>query len=329
MATAVLLFGPHGAVLAVYLFFCFVSGALIGATGIGGVLLTPLLLLLDVPVGIGGLAVLSSFPLAGLVSVASNWRVLPRRRTAAILLAAVPGACVATALLPHIPAIAVSCLIAAVAIYSGGKIVYQAWRRRRRRVATPQRQQQLAVTGTTMMPADVPRSDEPEAAVKHHLQSAASYAAAAPLATGSAAAAAVASVAWRTDPLVGVVAGFLSILTATGGPFIALPLLFALHPTSLPPSTAVAMATALCIPISACAALVGALSASATLDVGLAAAISVPLALGIPVGARVGRGIEPERLRLLIAALLLGVGGSALVKIVNARRQEARGEAER
>ena len=180
-----------------------------------------------------------------------------------------------------------------------------------------------------MMPADVPRSDEPEAAVKHHLQSAASYAAAAPLATGSAAAAAVASVAWRTDPLVGVVAGFLSILTATGGPFIALPLLFALHPTSLPPSTAVAMATALCIPISACAALVGALSASATLDVGLAAAISVPLALGIPVGARVGRGIEPERLRLLIAALLLGVGGSALVKIVNARRQEARGEAER
>ena len=134
------------------------------------------------------------------------------------------------------------------------------------------------------------------------------------------AAAAVAPVEWRTDPLVGVVAGFLSILTATGGPFIALPLLLALHPTSLPPSTAVAMTTALCIPVSACAALVAGLGASATLDVGLAAAISGPLALGVPVGARLGRRIEPERLKLLIAALLLGIGASAFAKTVVAAR---------
>ena len=55
-------------------------------------------------------------------------------------------------------------------------------------------------------------------------------------------------------------------------------------------------------------------------DVGLAAAISGPLALGVPVGARLGRRIEPERLKLLIAALLLGIGASAFAKTVVAAR---------
>ena len=325
MVTAVFLFGPFGAPLAAYLFFCFVSGALIGATGIGGVLLVPMLLLLDVPVQICSIAVLSGFAPAGLACVATHWKSLPRLRTAVLVLSSIPGACAGTAVQPFIPSIAISILIAVVAVYSGGKIVYQAWRRRRRST-----QQQQVITNT-MMPANVPRSDELQPQPQHDtpLPASADATTSAPpppppppssALAAAVAAAAVAPVEWRTDPLVGVVAGFLSILTATGGPFIALPLLLALHPTSLPPSTAVAMTTALCIPVSACAALVAGLGASATLDVGLAAAISGPLALGVPVGARLGRRIEPERLKLLIAALLLGIGASAFAKTVVAAR---------
>ena len=40
------------------------------------------------------------------------------------------------------------------------------------------------------------------------------------------------------------------------------------------------------------------------------------VAIGVPAGARLGRRVAPDKLRLIIAMLLLVVGGSALIKIV-------------
>ena len=69
-----------GWVLIAYLFAAFISGICIGATGVGGVALTPLLLAMDVPVGIAGSAVITSLLVTGFVATASNWHRLPQRR---------------------------------------------------------------------------------------------------------------------------------------------------------------------------------------------------------------------------------------------------------
>ena len=107
--------------------------------------------------------------------------------------------------------------------------------------------------------------------------------------------------------------GFLSVLTATGGPFITLPLLHQFWP-STPPVEGVALGLATAIPISSCVAVVASFSSSSTLDAGLAASIAIAVALGAPLGTRLARQAKPEHLKLMIAFFLLVIGASAVVK---------------
>ena len=94
---------PTGWPLVLYLCAVLLSGFAIGAVGIGGVFLVPLLLLLDVPVRVASFAVLSSFLLAGIVAVASNWRQMPRARAVRICVAAAPGAMCGALAIPLLP----------------------------------------------------------------------------------------------------------------------------------------------------------------------------------------------------------------------------------
>ena len=74
-------------------------------------------------------------------------------------------------------------------------------------------------------------------------------------------------------------------------------------------------AQALCIPISICTTAVAALRTE--VDLGLLVCTGATLALGVPLGVRISRRVDPAHLRLAIGLILLGIGTSALYKVLN------------
>ena len=120
---------------------------------------------------------------------------------------------------------------------------------------------------------------------------------------------------WVRDAIIGVLGGFFSVMTATGGSFITIPMLLLADP-SVSPVQAVSLGQAISVPISACTALVAALSPLATLDVALAGAIGSAITLGVPAGVRLAQHTKPAHLRLAIALCLLAGGATALEKTI-------------
>ena len=126
---------------------------------------------------------------------------------------------------------------------------------------------------------------------------------------------------WAHDALIGVLGGFLSVMTATGGAFMTIPMLL-LADRSLPPTHAVSLGQAISLPITTCTALVAALSPLATLDIALAATIGAAVTLGVPAGVRLARRAKPAYLKLGIALCLLAGGATALDKTIHAAHEE-------
>ena len=283
--------------------------------------LTPLLLAMDVPVGIAGSAVITSLLVTGFVATASNWHRLPRRRALALGTAAIPGALIGAFTWPLVPPFAIGCFLSTVAIVSGGHIFIGSVRAMRRHSSSSSQTEPAsdsiawATEDATVATNGTVQSPPPAAAAAVELAAPTppSKARASSRGSSSRGSSSVDGQVRPRDALLGSVCGFFSLLTCTGGPFILLPLLFAIEP-AIEPAIAVAMAQTLCIPIPACAAIVGALSSSATVDVGLASAIGVVVALGVPLGVRLSHQTDPNHLKLLISACLLVSGGLALQK---------------
>merc|ERR1712154_40252 len=80
---------------------------------------------------------------------------------------------------------------------------------------------------------------------------------------------------------IGLCAGFLSVMTASGGPFCVIPLMFLVFGRTVPPGAAVALAftAGVCI----CAALTIVAALTAEVDYGLALVAYVALQAGMPV----------------------------------------------
>jgi uncharacterized membrane protein YfcA len=279
----------------VYLLVAVLSGAFIGATGIGGVLLVPLLLLMDVPIHVANPAVLASLFFAGLVAIPSNWHAIPRRTTATVALATIPGAFCGTVLFPLIPSVVTSTLMATLAVVSGIRAIRGSWKAAR----SMQNHQAERSSATTELASSQP----PPGAITES--------ASARLHPGGNARAQL--VGNKLASGLGIAVGFLSILTSTGGPFVAIPLFFHFQP-DLQPALVVAMAQSLCVPVAVCSTAVAAWTA--TVDLGLGCSIGVAMAVGVPPGVRISHHVRPARLKLAIGILLLGIGVSALVKVV-------------
>ena len=106
-----------------------------------------------------------------------------------------------------------------------------------------------------------------------------------------------------TGIFVGVLSGFLSALTGTGGPAVLLPALLWLR---VPILTALGLAQAVQPPIALLATLGNLLTG--TMDWALSLPLAVGLAAGAWFGARLAHALDPTRLRKLVGAVLLGVG---------------------
>ena len=109
--------------IALYLVGSCGAGVCIGATGIGGVLIVPLLLLVDIPVSVAAPATIASFLITTSIAVASNikLRTIPYANAALLCAGAMPGAVVGLMLLPLLPPLAMSVAVAMIACISGVK----------------------------------------------------------------------------------------------------------------------------------------------------------------------------------------------------------------
>lgn len=102
---------------------------------------------------------------------------------------------------------------------------------------------------------------------------------------------------------VGLVTGFLSVLSGTGGPLILLPLLTWL---SVPLVTAIGLSQAIQLPIASFATIGNALSS--LIDWKLVIFLAVGIAFGSIIGTKVAERLPVAYIKTLVAVLLLGSG---------------------
>ncbi len=108
----------------------------------------------------------------------------------------------------------------------------------------------------------------------------------------------------------GAATGLASAITGTGGPLVLVPALVWLE---VPILSAIASAQAIQLPIAAAAT--GANAIGGTLDVVLGLTLGCGIALGTAVGAKAAHALPTARLRRIVAALLVLVGGGILLRL--------------
>ncbi len=108
---------------------------------------------------------------------------------------------------------------------------------------------------------------------------------------------------------IGMVTGFGSALTGTGGPVLLLPILFLLN---MPAQAAIGVSQAIQLPIAAFAS-VG-FYLYGTIDFVLGALLGMIQAIGVIVGAQVAHKVSASQLRRIVAIALVAVGLFMIVR---------------
>ncbi len=110
---------------------------------------------------------------------------------------------------------------------------------------------------------------------------------------------------------VGVVTGFGSAMSGTGGPLVLVPMLIWLK---IPVLTAVGLSQVIQVPIALLATLGNALYASVDIPLGLG--LAVLLMLGVALGARLAHKVGAQALKRVVATALVGVGILMVSRVV-------------
>lgn len=111
--------------------------------------------------------------------------------------------------------------------------------------------------------------------------------------------------------IVGIVTGFGSALSGTGGPLVLIPILVWMK---LPLLTAVGLSQVIQVPIAALAT-VGNYQ-HGEIDVGASLAIAVLLVVGVLAGARLAHRLPGGLLKRIVACVLIAVGVSMVIRII-------------
>ena len=114
----------------------------------------------------------------------------------------------------------------------------------------------------------------------------------------------------RQLSIAGIVTGFASALTGTGGPLVLVPILMWLK---CPVLTSVGMAQVIQLPIALLASVANVWTGS--LDAGLAAILGLGLAFGTWAGAKIAHAVPRQTLKKLVAVVLAVVGAVILAKV--------------
>lgn len=272
--------------LAVFLF----CGMAIGASGIGGVAVVPLLgVALEVPVKDAVHAVMAAYVITGLVQTAL-WAYkgsLAGRDAAVLCIASMPASLLAGLALSGTPAPLLTVLTALLASASGVSSLVKA---RQETLHPPSADSSVRLfspageqTGVTDSGTVGGGSNFSEGRLSCCFQAG-----------------------------VGAAVGFGSAVTGTGGPFLLLPLLLLWRP-QLPVLHSVGLAQALPLPIALSATLAN--SWFASVDVCVAAQLAGCITPGVPLGVWLAHRIDNFRLRLVVSTLLVIVGGASLAQM--------------
>ena len=111
--------------------------------------------------------------------------------------------------------------------------------------------------------------------------------------------------------LVGLVTGFFSVLSGTGGPLVLLPLLTWL---SVPLVTAIGLSQAIQLPIAIFATVGN--EANNLVNWDLALFLAIGLAIGSFIGAKLSKRLPVEHIRALVAFLLFGSGAYMIIALL-------------
>ena len=116
------------------------SGIACGAVGIGGVVLTPVLIGLSVPAHVATVAVLTSFFPSAVIATLMNLRqkLLHKKGAALLCLGGFPGAIVGALLLDAAPDTALAIIVSSVATFSGLQTLISVARARKHRDGPPE-----------------------------------------------------------------------------------------------------------------------------------------------------------------------------------------------
>ena len=239
-------------------FFGLLAGLLIGAAGIGGVILVPLLVYfagVDIHTSIA--AAVAAFLVSGFVGtvVYSQRGIIQWIDFMSISIGAVPGAFIGAYVLPKIDAQLLTFLIAIALLVSA---VRQIRSKKMEDVNRPFRE-----------------------VSKHQMA------------------------------LVGLVTGFFSVLSGTGGPLVLLPLLTWL---SVPLVTAIGLSQAIQLPIAIFATVGN--EANNLVNWDLALFLAIGLAIGSFIGAKLSKRLPVEHIRALVAFLLFGSGAYMIIALL-------------
>ncbi len=237
--------------------FGFFAGALIGAAGIGGVVLVPLLVYgAGFSIHISIAAAVSSFIFSGLIGTFAyaqrreiNWLQLVY-----LTVGATPGALIGTHTLSEVNADFLELFIATVLIFASYKQIANIEFKRFGNQTTPSNISLL---------------------------------------------------------LVGFVTAFLSVLSGTGGPLVLVPLLTFL---SMPLLAVIGLSQAIQIPIAAFATIGNEWSGIIRWEI--VALLAPGIALGTFLGAKASEHLQVDKIKNLVAFLLLGSGIYMLINII-------------
>ena len=239
-------------------FFGLLAGLLIGAAGIGGVILVPLLIYfagVDIHTSIA--AAVAAFLVSGFVGtvVYSQRGIIQWIDFMSISIGAVPGAFIGAYVLPKINAQLLTFFIAIALLVSAVR----------------------QIRSNNMVDVDCPFRE----VSKHQMA------------------------------LVGLVTGFFSVLSGTGGPLVLLPLLTWL---SVPLVTAIGLSQAIQLPIAIFATVGN--EANNLVNWDLALFLAIGLAIGSFIGAKLSKRLPVEHIRALVAFLLFGSGAYMIIALL-------------
>ena len=301
------------------------SGAAATAVGVGGVFIMPCLLWLGAEPKVAALSTLASYILHSVLNSAIYIRrgLVPKKATVVAVCAVFPSALLALFLLQYVPPIVLSVIVSCIALYSGVENLCKEYLKHRRR----KRIHRATVADiSSVPPGEVTPENSGESAGEDIPSSGEAFK------TGSGSDAQLNTNPEETSSLpapletslefsnrdflcfsvIGFLAGFISIMTATGGPFVIVPTTFTLVP-KMPPKQVVGMSLTAAVLISASATVYATIFM--TVDGGLALAMGVALIIGTPLGVFASKRVSQTNMRIIISTLLVLVGASSLVRV--------------
>ena len=301
---------------ALYLVVSFLSGIAVGAIGVGGVFLVPTLIVIGINARIAIMAVMASFFPVALIHAIFAIRANRINKKAYGILSSglVIGSGCAAGILTFVPNFVITVIVSIVAFGSGAKTLIKLvpamlYSGNKETDGTSKSSTSQGTKTHDDGQADVKSIGQielstPSSGLQQKLKFEDSYL---PYSFDTE----------KNDRIklffTGIVGGFLSVLTGTGGPFAILPCFFVLY-DNIPANDAVSIAVAAGVVISLTSTIINGISSTVDLGIGLTSALA--LGCGMPLGTYIGDRVPKNGLKVAISTILIILGIYTVVNML-------------